>query len=147
MDATLLTALSTVLAKLCKASGPLAPGSYNVDETLTIRLAGTVLKAEDETYIPTVDIPLKRTMALLLARMGVQRDAAMAALVAAMSDALNADRNADGDIDAYMKDVDAAMARVQSVTAALPPKTRTGKTRVDATLAVAPAGTLTVSIP
>jgi len=79
--------------------------------------------------------------------MGVQRDAAMAALVAAMSDALNADRNADGDIDAYMKDVDAAMARVQSVTAALPPKTRTGKTRVDATLAVAPAVPLTVNVP
>lgn len=147
MDAILLTALNAVMAKLAKAAGPLAPGQYAVDETITVRVAGTVDKGEDETYVPTVDIPLKRTMALLLARMGVQRDAAMAALVAAMTSALNADRNADGDIDAYMKDVDAAMARVQSVTAALPPKTRTGKTRVDATLAVAPAVPLTVAVP
>lgn len=147
MDAIMLAALNAVLAKLAKASGPLAPGSYAVDETVTVRIAGTVDKGEDEVYTPTVDIPLKRTMALLLARMGVQREAAMAAMVAAMTDALNAGRNADADIDAYMADVDAAMARVQSVTASLPPKTRTGKTRVDATLAVAPAGTLTVAIP
>ncbi len=144
MNDILLTALNSVIAKLAKANGPIQPGSYNVDETVTVRVAGTVEKLEDELYTPTVDIPLKRVMALLLARMGFQRDKAMDALVDAMTAALNADMNADPFIDAMMKDVDEAMKHVQSVTAALPPKTRTGKTKVDATLVVAPAA---VTIP
>lgn len=144
MNDVLLTALNSVVAKLAKANGPIAPGFYNVDETVTVRLAGTVEKLEDEVYTPTVDIPLKRVMALLLSRMGFQRDKAIEVLVDAMTAALNADLNADSFIDTFVKDVDEAMKHVQSVTAALPPKTRTGKTKVDATLVVAPA---TVTIP
>ncbi len=147
MNDSLLAALNACIAKLAKANGPIAPGSYGLDETITLRVAGTVEKGEDESYVPTVDIPLKRTMALLLARMGFQREAAMDALVAAMTDALNAGRNADGDIDGYMKDVDTAMAHVQSVTAALPPKTRTGKTRVDCTLVAVAAAPVAVPVP
>lgn len=144
MNNVLLTALNSVVGKLAKANGPILPGSYNVDETVTIRVTGSVEKLEDELYTPTVDIPLKRTMALLLARMGIQREAAKAALVAAMNEALNTIKESNDAIDEYISDVDAAMAHVQSVTAALPPKTRTGKTKVDATLVVA---TATVTVP
>jgi hypothetical protein len=139
-----VVALNSVVAKLAKSNGPIAPGSYSVDETVTIRLAGTVEKLEDEVYTPTVDIPLKRAMALLLARMGVQREAGKAALVAAMSEALTTSKGSDEAIDEYIADVDSAMNHVQSVTAALPPKVRTGKTKVDATIVVAP---VTVTVP
>lgn len=139
MNSILLAALNSVVGKLTKAGGPVAPGLYNVDETVTIRVAGTVEKLDDEVYTPTVDIPLKRAMALLLHRAGIQREAAKAALVAAMSEALTTGKGSDDAIDEYIADVDAAMAHVVSVTAALPPKVRTGKTKVDATLVVVPA--------
>ena len=147
MDAILLTALNAVLAKLAKASGPIAPGSYNVDETVTVRVAGTVEKADDEVYCPTIAIPVKAVLGTLLPRLGATREAGMAVLVEAMTEAVNLDMKGDTTLKARMKDVDAAMEQVQSVLDALPPKTRTGKTFVDATLAVAPAGTLTVAIP
>lgn len=139
MNSILLTALNSVVGKLVKSNGPVAPGLYNVDETITIRVAGSVEKLEDEVYTPTVDIPLKRAMALLLHRAGIQREAAKAALVAAMSEALTTGKGSDDAIDEYIADVDAAMAHVVSVTAALPPKVRTGKTKVDATVVVVPA--------
>lgn len=145
MDPVLLTAMNSVVGKLTKSNGPIAPGVYNVDETVIVRVAGTVEKLQYEVYTPTVDIPLKRAMALLAARMGIQREAAKAALVAAMTDALNGVMDSNTAIDEYIADVDSAMAHVQSITAALPPKTRTGKTRVDATLVVVPA--VTVNIP
>jgi hypothetical protein len=152
MDAILLTALSTCLAKLNKASGPIAPGAYTVDETITVRVAGTVNKSEDELYTPTVDIPLLATMALFIDGLkgrvqGVQVETIMETLTEAMTAAITADVKANPVLKARIADVNAAMDRVREVTAALPDKTRTGKTFVDATVAVAPAGTLTVSIP
>lgn len=139
MNSILLTALNSVVGKLVKANSPVVPGVYNVDETITIRVAGSVEKLDDEVYTPTVDIPLKRAMALLLHRAGIQREAAKAALVAAMNEALTTGKGSDAAIDEYIADVDAAMAHVVSVTAALPPKVRTGKTKVDATVVVVPA--------
>lgn len=147
MDAVLLTAMNAVLAKLAKANGPLAPGNYAVDETVTIRLAGSVDKAEDEVYTPTIAIPVKAVLGTLLPRLGATREAGMAVLIEAMTEAVNLDVKGDSTLKARMKDVDAAMAQVESVLDALPPKTRTGKTFVDATLAVVPTATLTVNVP
>ena len=70
MDNLIAVVLSAVAGK---AAGPLAPGQYNVDETLTVRVSGTVVKGEDESYTPTVAIPFKAVVALLLARMGATR--------------------------------------------------------------------------
>jgi len=147
MNPTLLAALNSILAKLAKAAGPLAPGLYAVDETVTVRVSGTVQKSEDEVYTPTVAIPVKAVLGTLLPRLGATREAAMRVLVEAMTEAVNLDVKGDDTLKARMKDVDAAMAQVESVLDALPPKTRTGKTLVDATLAVVPTAPLTVNVP
>ena len=130
--------VATIMAAVAgKATCPLAPGQYNVDETLTVRVCGTVVKGEDETYTPTVAVPLKAVLALLLARMGATREAAMDAMVSAMADALNGGEGAVEGMADRTKDVDTAMARVNDMLAALPEKTRSGKTRVDATMVIA----------
>lgn len=149
MNQVLLAALNGVVSKLAKAGGPVAPGFYNVDETVTIRVAGTVEKLDDEVYTPTVDIPLLTTIALFIDNLcGKVQDIQVAKvldiLVESMTAALTADAKANPVIAARLKDIDAAMAKVRSVTAALPSKVRTGKTKVDATLVVAPAGATVV---
>ena len=42
-------------------------------------------------------------------------------------------------IEAYMKDIDACMLKVESLSAALPPATRTGKTTVKGSIQIVPA--------
>jgi hypothetical protein len=143
MNDVLLAALNACFAKMVKAAGPLGPGSYSVDETVTVRVAGTVEKGDDEVYTPTVDIPLLATLALFIEGLRgrvqeIQVETIMETLVESMSAAITADVKANPILKSRLNDVTAAMDRVREMTAALPPKTRTGKTRVDATLVVAP---------
>lgn len=148
MNDLLLTALNACVGKLAKASNPLLPGSYNVDETITIRVAGSVEKGGDEAYTPTISVPVKALAATLLPRLGATREAGIAVLVEAITEALNNGKKADETLRDRMKDADAAFDLVnQRVLASLPPGTRTGKTRVDCTLVVAPAAPATVQIP
>lgn len=147
MDDLLLTTLNACFSKLCKAGNPILPGSYNIDETITLRVAGTVDKGEDEAYTPTISVPVKALAATLLPRLGATREAAIATLVEAITEALNSGKKADETLRDRMKDADAAFDMVnQRVLATLPPSTRTGKTRVDATLVVVPA-TAAVTVP
>jgi hypothetical protein len=146
MNTLLATALKSCFEKLAKSLPALSAGSYPVDETVTIRIVGEVVKSGDEEYIPTTSIPYKKAFEMFLARMGFQRENAMEALVQSMTDAVNGVCPADVGLDAHIN-VDDVEKIVQAGLAAMPPKTRTGKTFVDATIAVAPAGTLTVSIP
>jgi hypothetical protein len=138
MNDILLAALTSCFSKMAKAAGPIQPGLHQVDETITMRVKGEVLKSDDETYVPTIAIPVKAVMATLLPRLGATREAAMETLIAAMTEAVNLDKLGDETLKARMKDVDAAFEHVQNVLDALPPKTRTGKTNVDVTLVVAP---------
>ena len=138
MNDILLAALTSCFTKMAKAAGPIQPGLHQVDETITVRVKGEVLKSDDETYVPTIAIPVKAVMATLLPRLGATREAAMNTLIAAMTEAVNLDKLGDETLKARMKDVDAAFEHVQTVLDALPSKTRTGKTNVDVTLVVAP---------
>jgi len=139
MDNLIAVVMSAVAGK---AAGPLAPGQYNVDETLTVRVCGTVVKGADESYTPTVAIPFKAVVALLLARMGATRESAVDTLVEVMTEALNGGESAVDGLEARTKDVDLAAARVSAMLDALPQKTRTGKTKVDATLVVIASPTM-----
>lgn len=112
----------------------LDPGQYDVDETITVRINGTVKKAEDNEYTPTVDVPLKATLALVLQKAGFQRENAKRILVEAMTEALELDTQAGPVIEERLADIDAAMAHVQEVTDDLPKKTRTGATTIKLTL-------------
>jgi hypothetical protein len=135
MNEILLTALSAMLAKMVKSAGPINPGSYTVDETVTLRVAGTVEKGDDESYVPTISVPVKALAATLLPRLGATREAGIAVLVEAITEALNTGVKADATLRDRMKDADAAFALVnERVLATLPESVRTGKTRVDATL-------------
>ena len=148
MNDLLLTALNAVIGKLAKSSNPLQPGSYNLDETITLRVAGTVDKGDDESYTPTISVPVKALAATLLPRLGATREAAIATLVEAISEALNNGKKADETLRDRMKDADAAFDIVnQRILASLPPSTRTGKTRVDCTLVAVPAAPVAVTIP
>ena len=137
--------IATIMAAVAgKAAAPLAPGQYTVDETVTVRVQGTVVKGADESYTPTISIPFKAVVALLLARMGATREAAIDTLVEVMTEALSGGESAVEGLEARTKDVDAAAARVAGLLAALPEKTRTGKTKVDATMVIIPSQTPTM---
>lgn len=148
MNDLLLTALNACIGKLAKSNNPLLPGSYNLDETITLRVAGTVEKGDDESYTPTISVPVKALAATLLPRLGATREAGIAVLVEAITEALNNGKKADETLRDRMKDADAAFDLVnQRVLATLPPSTRTGKTRVDCTLVAVPVATMAVAIP
>lgn len=146
MDTLLATALKSCFEKLIKKLPTLSAGNYRVDETVTIRIVGDVNKSPDEDYIPTTSIPYKKAFEMFLARMGIQREAAMEALVQSMTDAVNGVCPADIGLDNYIN-VDEVEKVVQEGLAAMPTKVRTGKTFVDCTVAVAPAPTMQVTVP
>lgn len=147
MDTLIATAVRFAFDKFLKKAQPLQPGSYHVDETLTIRVIGDVNKIADEEYTPTVSIPYKKAFEMFLARMGIQREAAMEALVQSMTDAVNGVCPADIGMDDYIN-VDDVEKIVQEGLAAMPKKTRTGKTFVECTAVVASTNpTVSVTVP
>jgi len=125
MDKLLAKAIEKVVSKESKGLD-LAVGAHEIDEVLTIHVSGTLKKGADTTYTPTADIPLKAALALLLEKAGIVREAASAMLVEAMTEALNADEDKNEALQSRMKDVDAAMSRVQSAVGTLPSKPRKG---------------------
>lgn len=130
MNDTTKLALSKLLTKL-----PDIPvGKTEVDEIVTLHIKGTLTRGKDCEYTPTAEIPLKSTLALLLARMGFQRDAAIELLVGAMTDAINAEDKGENFIAEKLTDIDVAMERVQKITANLPKKIRKGALTVKGTL-------------
>lgn len=146
MNTLLATALKSCFEKLAKSLPALSAGSYSVDETVTIRVVGDVNKSPDEEYIPTVSIPYKKAFEMFLARMGIQREAAMEALVQSMTDAVNGVCPADLGMENYIN-VDDVEKIVQNGLAAMPRKVRTGKTYVDCTVVAVPTSTLQVNVP
>lgn len=130
---------------------PLSVGLHPISETLNITLAGSVKRGADTTFQPTVCIPLKLAMAVLIERMGFQRDKAKEVLVEAMTEAL-----AFSDLEETMledvtgltpaqlalatrlKDVSAAMQHVTDVTGALPKQPRKGATTVSLSVTEVP---------
>jgi len=129
--------IQVAIAKLLAKDTPDLPvGQVTVDEVVTLHVKATVKRNRDGEYTPTVSIPLKATLALLLARMGFQRERASELLVEAMRDALNGDRLGEDTISERMADVDAAMARVTAITSALPKETRKGAVTVKGSVEV-----------
>ena len=114
------------------------PGAYNVD--LTVNVKGNLTVNPEETYIPTIAVPLKATLALFVRYCGCTREVALSNLVRAMTDALNADEKAEAAVkNAISEDqevIDEAERRVLAAMAALPPKTRNGKVLTDLEVAV-----------
>lgn len=108
-------------------------GNHPIDEVVALRIKGNVEKLSDEDYVPTVHVPLKLALALVLEKAGFQREYAMNLLVDAMTEALDAEVKGEETnliVAQRIKDVEMAAERVESTMAALPKATRTGKTFV-----------------
>lgn len=112
----------------------IAPGVHNVDETVVIKLQGTITKGAPVNYTPTVDIPMLTTLALVLEKSGFQRERSKALLVEAMTEALALGEQGSEHVAERVKDIEAAMGHVREVTEALPKKTKQGATKVEVAL-------------
>lgn len=128
MNPVVLSAVNSWLSKWLK--GQKVPvGRHTVDQTITLRVRGEVLKCDDENYVPTVHVPLLETLEFLIPHLGATRESALEKMRSAMEQAL-----LQG-VKAKMpkpKDVEAAKKMVEDkYLGALPPAVRAGKTIVD----------------
>jgi hypothetical protein len=114
----------------------LAPGVYPVDTTVTLRVQGTVKKGEDTLFTPTPELLTLSSLAILLEKSGFTRERSSQLLIESMKEAHELGKNPSEAINERINDVNAAIARVREITAALPKKTRSGRTTVNATVEV-----------
>lgn len=143
MKAISIVALANVLDKQAKPlKGNLTPGTHIVDETITVRVTGTITKGDDVDYTPTAEIPILPVLAILIEKSGAVGMNLANMIQESMTEALlyGKDReNVDGEqlpnqtsreaIEARLKDLEATMERVRKVTGDLPLRTKSGGTR------------------
>ena len=121
-----LTAAVKALGDEIKSRDDLDPGSYSVNDSLSFTLVGNVSVNGKETYIPTIAIPLKVTMALFVRYSGITGDRALQALEQAMSEALTLGEKGESHV-AEVAMLDKAEEKVKLMLGELPKKTRKGK--------------------
>jgi hypothetical protein len=126
------TTLKALIVKKFKdADIDLDVGRHWVDETVVVRVSGTVERHEDQWIAPTISIPLIPTIAFFWERLGVEKDAAMGVLRDAISEAMRAKTNESPSIKSKMDDVAEAVAAVKrDLIAELPKMSRAGRTDV-----------------
>jgi hypothetical protein len=123
---TTTLALAKLLGKLeARARLQVAPGEYAVDDTVTLHVQGTLSVGDTVLYKPTVKIPWKQALALFVRYSGVTREAALVALVRAMTEALTTDTEAE-DLVAALADLEEAEEQVADALDALPVQPRLG---------------------
>ena len=129
LSTQVLRALSKALEVELKSREELTPGSYSVDETLSMTVKGKVDKLEDESYTPTIKIAHKAALALLVRNCGITGQAALNALECAMTQALEVDEQSETYIQA-IADLERAEEKVKVTLGKLPKAKRTGKTKI-----------------
>ena len=95
-------------------------------DTLVVALKHNIKSGRmDYAYskVPTVSVPLKETMALLLAKMGFQREKAMAIRVEVMTEAIGTTGRGQGALAAALPIVVEAMTMVENEVLARLPRT------------------------
>ncbi len=106
-------------------------GRHFINETVVVRISGTVERHEDQWIAPTVSIPLIPVVAFLGERLGVEREEAMGILRGAIQDAMRARINESPSIKSKMDDVAEAVAAVKrDLIGELPKMRRAGRTDV-----------------
>jgi hypothetical protein len=126
------TTLKALIVKKFKdADIDLDVGRHWVDETVVVRVSGTVERHEDQWIAPTISIPLIPTIAFFWERLGVEKDAAMSILRDAITEAMQAKTNESPSIKSKMDDVAEAVAAVKrDLIGELPKMQRAGRTDV-----------------
>lgn len=108
-----------------EAREKLTPGDYEVKAS--VQLEGNLAVGVSVEYTPTSNIPLLVTMALLVQRMGLQKDAALAMIHTAMTEAILLGESGNETIGPMVKDLEGVIAQIRAeVTANLPRQTRNG---------------------
>ncbi|MFM7289834.1 MAG: hypothetical protein ACKO6B_01215 [Planctomycetia bacterium] len=125
------TLQALVVKKFKDADLDLDVGRHWIDETVVIRLSGTVERHEDQWIAPTISIPLIPTIAFFWERLGVEKDRAMGVLREAITEAMRAKTNESPSIKSKMDDVAEAIAAVKrDLIGELPKMRRAGRTDV-----------------
>ena len=120
-----------IVKKFKDADLDLDVGRHFIDETVVVRISGTVERHEDQWILPTVSIPLIPPIAYFWERLGVDKDAAMGVLRDAIAEAMKARINESHSIESKMDDVAEAVAAVkQDLIGELPKMWRAGRTDV-----------------
>jgi len=121
--------LKGLLAKAWKNETlELESGVHNYDDTITIRITGSVQKMDDQYVAPTTSLPTILTLALFWQKCGVTRDHALNMLREAITEALTSGKDKDTEIAARVKDVEKAVESIKrDLIAKLPKQKRTGR--------------------
>jgi hypothetical protein len=120
-----------IVKKFKDAESDLDVGRHWVDETVVIRVSGSVERHEDQWIAPTISIPLIPTLAFFWEQLGVEKDQAMSVLREAITEAMRAKVNESPSIKSKMDDVAEAVAAVKrDLIGELPKMRRTGRTDV-----------------
>ncbi len=128
-DAATLISVAVVkeLEAQLRKGARVSPGAYEVRGRMQLDVEATFSMLPDEDYRPTVSIPLKTTLALIVQRMGWPRDKTLELLAQCMTDAISANKDAAPYISERIAEVEIAMARVEALANQLPKKTRKGR--------------------
>ena len=125
------TTKALLVKKFKDAELDLDVGRHWVDETVVVRISGSVERHEDQWIAPTVSIPLIPTIAFFWDRLGVEKHAAMTVLREAITEAMRAKTDESPSIKSKMDDVAEAVAAVKrDLIGELPKMRRTGRTDV-----------------
>jgi len=110
----------------------LVPGLHSV-QPFTVRVDGGELSVgEDESYTPTVSVPLLATLTIALHRAGFQRDGIASLIVDAASIAIGNGNKIGDELETTLAYVQSEVKALQAkLSADLPKKTRKGKVRVN----------------
>jgi hypothetical protein len=120
-----------IVKKFKDAEMDLDVGRHWIEETVVVRIKGSVERHEEQLIAPTVSIPLIPTIAFFWDRLGVEKDAAMRVLREAITEAMQLQANESPAIKSRIDDVAEAVAAVKrDLISELPKMRRTGKTDV-----------------
>lgn len=134
IPAPTLAFLADLLAKAAeKQRDELAPGAYDLDEIVTLKLEGTVKVSADTERAPTCSIPLLPALALMVKRMGVQREKALDLLREVMTEALKLGKDASEELLAETGVAEAQKQLKDEVISKLPKTPAKGMVRVSGT--------------
>jgi hypothetical protein len=125
----MLDTIKGLLGKIFKDEQvDLAVGRHYFDDTIVVRVHGSVEKHDDQLVAPTVSIPLVTTLALFWEKAGIEKDKALALLREAISEAMDDGVDENANIKARIDDVTAAITAVRKeLIDKLPKMHRAGK--------------------
>lgn len=136
VPAEIMVALEKMLDKMTKGSPALPPGTYIVKDQLVIELDCVINKDNDEKYIPTISIPLKTVLALMLQKAGAIRDHIANLMKECMVQAVTGGASLKELLQSETEEVEKYMDEVNTICASGGTSTRTGKTFVKGSISV-----------